>query len=253
MPLPLTVDSLDAVPESFRSEYVEKDGRFSLAVEGLEDTTALKGALKKERDAAKAAKAEAAQFAGLGFSIDEIKELVGERQKAERERAEKEGNFDKILDQHRREWEGKLTAAEQRAIAAETSERAAVVGTKLLSELTKAGASEEGIELLPDRFSARIKYELQDGKRVLTIMSADGETPMAGSNKDGTANFADLAKEAVSKYPSLFKATGAGGSGTRPDTRAGGAGNKTITRTQFAALNPQEQAATMKAGVRVVE
>jgi hypothetical protein len=250
MPLPLTVDSLDAVPESFRSEYVEKDGRFSLAVEGLEDTTALKGALKKERDRAKVA----AKYEALG-SFEELQQIIADREAAERKSAEASGNTAKILEQKEKEWTGKLTAAEQRAIAAETSERAAVVETKLLAALTKAGATEEGVELLPDRLSARIKYELQDGKRVLAIMAADGETPLAGSNKDGTATFDDLAKEAVSKYPSLFKATGAGGSGTRPDTRAGGAGGKTITRAQFAALNAHEQAAAMKpgSGVRVVE
>jgi hypothetical protein len=252
MSLQLTVDSLDAIPEAARSFYEEADGKFKLKVEGVEDTTALKGALKKERDAAKAAKAAAAQYEGLGLSAEEIKELVAEKQKAERERAEKEGNFDKILAQHRKEWEGKLTAAEQRALAAETSERGAVVGTKLMQALTKAGATEEGIDLLPDRLASRIKYELQDGKRVLTIMSADGETPLAGAGKDGTATFDDLVKEATAKFPSLFKGEGKGGSGTR-STTAGGSGGKTMTRTEFDRLPHPERRAFIGAGGKLTD
>jgi hypothetical protein len=38
MPLDLIVDTIDAVPEAFRGEYTEKEGKFHLAVTGLEKT-----------------------------------------------------------------------------------------------------------------------------------------------------------------------------------------------------------------------
>lgn len=253
MSLPLTIDSLEAAPEAVRSFYEDAgEGKFRLKVDGLEDTTALKGALKKERDAAKAARTTAAQFEGLGLTADEIKQLVTEKQEADRKAAEKEGNLEKILAQHRKDWDAKLTAAEQRAQLAEQSERGAVVGTRLLAALTKAGATEEGIELLPDRLASRIKYDTQDGKRVLAIMSADGETPLAGSNKDGTATFEDLAREALTKFPSLFKGSGAGGGGKQQSSGTAG-GGKTMPRAQFEQLSPTDKVAQMRAGVKLTD
>jgi hypothetical protein len=49
MPLPVSVESLDAIPEAARAAYVEREGAFVLDVE-LEDTSGLKSALHKERD-----------------------------------------------------------------------------------------------------------------------------------------------------------------------------------------------------------
>jgi hypothetical protein len=99
--------------------------------------------------------------------------------------------------------------------------------------------TEEGTELLPDRLANRIKFETVDGKRVLKIMAADGETPMAGSGPDGSATLDDLAKEATTKYPSLFKGSGAGGGGKQPDNRAGGSG--TTKKSDF--KNEKDRAA----------
>jgi hypothetical protein len=44
MALPLTVDTLDAVPAAFRSEYSERDGKHHLQVDGID------AVLKPHRD-----------------------------------------------------------------------------------------------------------------------------------------------------------------------------------------------------------
>ena len=49
MALKLNVESLDSVDEALRPLYVEREGKFTLNVDGIEDTAALKGALQKER------------------------------------------------------------------------------------------------------------------------------------------------------------------------------------------------------------
>jgi DNA-binding transcriptional MerR regulator len=253
MTLKLSVDTIDEVPEAVRSFYEEKDGKFSLKVEGLEDTTALKGALEKERRAARDAQKIAKQFEGLGFSADEIKALVEEKQKAEREAAAKAGDFDKILNQHREGWEKQRTTLEAELNAARASERSAIIGTSLMAALTKAGATEEGIDLMPDRLAARVKFETEDGARVVKIMAADGETPMAGSGKSGLATFDDLVKEALTKWPSLFKASGAGGGGKLPGSGAGGAGNRSMSKAEFEALPAKERAARMASGLTLTD
>lgn len=61
MPLPATVDTLDALPEAVRAHYLRtEDGRWRLDAEGVEDVTGLKSALEKERAERKALKAKLA-------------------------------------------------------------------------------------------------------------------------------------------------------------------------------------------------
>ncbi|HWV44121.1 hypothetical protein [Pseudorhodoplanes sp.] len=225
MLLKLKIDALESVDEAFRPLY-EKDGdAFKLKVEGVEDTSALKGALDKERKARADLEKKVKRWESLGKSDEEIAELLKATEEAERKKAEADGDHQKILKQLQDKWAKEKADLEAELTAARSSERGAIIGTSVMSALTKAGATEEGIDLLPDRLAGRIKYETEDGKRVLKIMQADGETPMAGSGKDGTATFDDLVKEAVAKWPSLFKGANQSGGGKQPDN-AGGAGAK---------------------------
>lgn len=252
MSLQLTVDTLDSVPETFRSLYTEKDGRFALQVEGIEDTGGLKKALETERKNAREAQRLAKQYDGLGLTADEIKALVEEKRQSEDKKLKDQGNFEAILKQKETEWSKQLETERAARTAAERSEQKAVLGTSLMSALTKLGATEEGIDLLPDRLGARIRYEMNGDSRVIRILSVDGETPMAGSAKDGFATFDDLVKEAAGKWPSLFKSNSPGGGG-KPPGSTGGTGGKTITRSAFNALSLDEQGATIKGGTRVVD
>lgn len=251
MALQLSVETLDDVPEAARPLYVEQEGKFILPVEGIEDTKGLKTALEAERKAAKEAAKIAKQFEGLGLSPDEIKALAAERKAAEEKRHRDEGNFNSILEQKQQEWQKQLEVERQAREAAEKSEHKAVIGTSLMSALTKLGATDAGVDLLPDRLAARIRYEMEDGQRVIRILSADGGTPMAGSAKDGTATFDDLVKEAMNKWPSLFNQSGAGAGG-KPASSAGGAGGKTMARAQFEALSPHERMSFVKGGGSLV-
>ena len=72
MALKLSVDKLDDVEENLRSLYVEKDGKFSLAVDGIEDTSALKEALRKERKRADDAEKQRKAWEKSGKTPDEI-------------------------------------------------------------------------------------------------------------------------------------------------------------------------------------
>ena len=113
--------------------------------------------------------------------------------------------------------------------AARASERSAVVEERLTGALAKGGATAEGLELLPERFGNRIKFETVGGKRVVKIMMADGETPMAGSASDGSATLDDLVVEAKKKFASLFKGEGGGGGGKSP-TEGNGGGRSGVTK-----------------------
>jgi len=47
--LELEVTDLNTVPEAFRGEYVARDGKFRLNVNGVEDVTGLKSALESQK------------------------------------------------------------------------------------------------------------------------------------------------------------------------------------------------------------
>ena len=49
MGLKAILETLDEVPEALRAFYVERDGKFVLDADGVEDVTGLKSALEKER------------------------------------------------------------------------------------------------------------------------------------------------------------------------------------------------------------
>lgn len=231
MALKTVVDDLETVPEALRNEYTKQDdGKYYLSVEDIDNhpsLAGLKSALGKERGSRGALEKEVKAWKSLGKTPEEIAEMVAAVEETERKKAEAAGDHAKILKQHQDSWAKEKASLEAELNAARSSERGAVVGERLLGALSKAGATEEGAELLPDRLANRIKFETIDGKRVLKIMAADGETPLAGKGADGAATLDDLVVEAKTKYPSLFKGSGAGGSGKQPDHNAGGTG---ITR-----------------------
>lgn len=234
MALKLEVDSLDGIPDALKGEYAEKDGKFRLNVDGIEDTTGLKSALEKERKANKEHAAKIKRWEALGKSEDEIAELVASAEEIARKKAGGDDDVAKALKTHQTKWTKEKTDLETELNAARASERSAIVENKVMTALSKAGATEEGVDLLPDRLAGRITFETIDGKRVLKIMQADGEMPMTGTGKDGLATFDDLVKEAQTKWPSLFKGSGQSGSGKPPGT--GGSGGKDLSK-----MSPQER------------
>lgn len=251
MPLPLIVESLDKIPEAVRGEYVEQDGKYRLNVDGWEDTTALKNALASEKTRLKDAKAKLQRWETLGKSDEEVAELLKKQAEQEAELAKKSGNFDAVLAQHQKKWADEKSALESELASTRASERSAIIETSVTTALTKAKVTKDGLDLLPERLGRRINFETVDGKRVISIMQADGKTPMAGTGPDGLATFDDLVKETVKNFPSLFEGSGGGG-GSSPKN-AGGSGGKSIARKDFFALSPAEQAAKVKAGFTVTD
>lgn len=253
MPLKLVLDKIEDAPEALRSEYTEKDGKFHLNVDGIEDTSGLKKALDTERKTARELAKKVKRWEDLGKTDEEIEQLLKNQEEMERKKAEADGDHAKILKQHQDKWEKDRAKLEAELNAARLSERGAIIGTSVMTALTKAGATEEGMDLLPDRLASRVAFETKDGARVIRIMQADGETPLAGSGKDGAATFDDLVKEAVGKWPSLFKGSGRTGSGTPPNNGAGGTGKKTLSRAEFERLPPMERSSIIRSGVSLTD
>lgn len=248
------VESLDAIDDALKPLYAEADdGKFRLKVEGLpkpEDNSGLKSALEKERQRAR----KVDDYEKLGKTPDEIRELLEREAKAEEERRKKAGDFEAIRKQDREAFDKEKADLVNERDAARASERSAIISHQLTAALAKAGATEDGLEFLPERLSGRIKIETVDGKRVTKIMQADGETPMAGSSAQGMATFEDLAKEASTKHPGLFKSERPGGGGTPPNKgTAGGGSGKQMLRTEFEGMGTAERQKFMREGGRLID
>lgn len=245
--LKLTVDTLDGVAEPIRALYEPKDGKFALKVEGLEDTSGLKSALQKEREAARAAK----EYQALGLSPAEIAELKLARDKAEEEKARAAGDFDKIRGKLTEQHQSELARLRSELEAVQASEHRAVVTTGLMAALAEAGATNEGLEVLSTILQGRAKIEATDGKRVVKVLDADGVPMIGKGGKD--AGFADLAEWAVSKYPSLFKSKTMAGSGTPSGGNSAGSAKRTMSRAEFLKLSPAEASKAALAGLQIID
>lgn len=215
-----------------------------------EDTTALKSALQKERERARALEKQAKEFAGLGLSPQEIAEMKAQREQAEEEAARKAGEWDKLREKLQTQFETDKKTLLERLSAVEASEHEARVESGLKSALIEAGVTEEGASILPDLLKNRAKIESVDGKRVVKIFDTDGSQMLTKAGRDAT--FADLAAAAAEKYPSLFKAMTKPGSGTPPGGNgAGRADTQTVKASALEAMTAAQKAAYFKANPNV--
>jgi hypothetical protein len=123
-----------------------------------------------------------------------------------------------------------------------------ILRTGVANALAEAGVTDEGRDLLQERLLGRVRFDVIDGEKAITVMQADGKTLMAGSGSGKRATLAELAGETAAKYPSMFRQ--GGGSGPK----AGGVQEANVlSRKEFDSLSPTEQAAKMRAGFRLVD
>ena len=250
--LPLSVDKLDTVPEAQRSLYVEKDGKHVLDVTGLEDTSGLKSALEKERQAVKDAKAAAraleAQFAGI--DPVKVKEMMARLDQDGEAALIAAGKLDEVITKRteklRVELQKQVDAAHAEAKAA--AGRAGKFSQRVLDNHIRAAAAKAGLHThaVEDAlFRARTMFTLtEDGDAVQ--LDADGK-PVLG--KDGKSNFtpAEWMESMKETAPHWFPAGSSGGGGAGSGSGAGGA--KVISRSAFNALSADEKSVIAKTHV----
>lgn len=255
MPLELIVDDINAVPEAFRGEYTEKDGKFQLAVTGLEKTYVPRDALTKaNNEAAQRRHALTAwETAVAGKSVEEVQTLIADFDSGKFNKGKTKEEFDAALAQHKTAAEQKAAALAAERDTAYNAARKAIVDGELKGALATAKATKTGMSMLPQILGARIELKFENGEPVRRIMAADGKSPMIGTGPDGFATLDDLMKDVVKTYPDLFEGSGAGGGGSPPRGGGGGGGGLTMTKAEFDALPPKDRAAkATTAGFKIV-
>jgi hypothetical protein len=218
MALKLIVDKLDDIPEALRGEYTEKDGKFHLGVDGLEDTGGLKTALQKERADRAAYEKQVKAWQGLGKSPDEIKELLEAQARADEDKATKAGEWDKLKAQMNEKHDAALRSKDETISAMRMRLNAELVDAKAVAAIAAA----KGVpELLLPHVQRHVKV---DADFNVQVVDDKGDPRVNGKGEPLT--IADLVAEMRGSevFGRAFEGSGQSGSGKQPGNGAGGAG-----------------------------
>ena len=237
MPINLSWDSRDAIPEQMRDIAVERDGKWVFEAETSEDVQGLKKALDDERKRRAQAEKAAKQFEGI--DAEKAKQLLDETHKAEEEKAKAAGQWEnwkaQMTAQHEAE---KKTLTEQIAALERDLNEQMVTATAM-----QAIATEKGVAaLLLPHIGAKVVID--NGKREVRILDASGNVRYGKNGQPLTIAERVQEMKADPIFGRAFEATGAGGSGADANTRAGARG------IDWSKLSPTERLkAAREAGI----
>ena len=245
--IPMTSDTLEAIPEAQRALYKESNGKFVLDVDGYEDPVGLKSALGKERDRANTAEKQAKAWASMGKTPDEITALVQAAAQAETDKLGKSGEWDKLKAQMADQHKAELAKKDGRIGTLTKSLEARLID----ADATAAIAAAKGVPaLLLPHVRAAVKVIEENGDFKVQVVDAAGNPRVNG--KGEFLSIADLVAEMKTDdiFGRAFEPSGTTGSGA---ANSGASGGKTIKQAAFDALAPKARAAAMAAGLQVVE
>lgn len=247
--LDLIVDSLDNVPEHFKSEYTKgEDGKFHLSVSGVEDVSGLKSALQKERDEAKKLREQVKAFDGIDPS--KANEALEKLRKLEEKQLLDSGEVDKVIENRTRLMQqdhqaqvAKLTEALQTVEKERDSSRLmlseAVIQRGIIDAVNEVGQPRK--EALLDIIQrGKLTWRL-DEKGAPIPVNEDGTTIYG---KDGKApmTMKEWGQTLLETAPHLFlesKGGGARGSVT-------GGNGKVMSADDYAKLTPAQKLANAR-------
>jgi len=216
MALKLNVEKLDEVEESFRPLYVEKDGKFSLAVEGIEDTSGLKSALAAERKRASDLEKKVKGWEKSGKTPEEIQELLDAHETRQQSESERKGEWDKLRAQMNDKHAKDLQAKDETIGAMRRRLEAELVDAKATAAIADAGGKPKVLLNVVKQFTK------VDENFNVQIVDAKGDPRVNGKGEPLT--IADLVAEikADEDYGANFKGSNQSGSGKQPDNAGGG-------------------------------
>lgn len=235
--LKVLVDKLDDVEEPFRGLYVEtEDKKFRLDAD-IEDVTGLKNSVQATRKERDEAQKQIQAWKKLGKTPEEIEALLAQQEEAERTKAEKAGEWDKLKVQMNEKHQQELAKRED-----EIKKRDAQIERLMIeSTATQAIAAAEGVPtLLLPHIKASTKILHEDGQYSVRVVDDKGNPRVNG--KGDFLTIADLVEEMKKSevFGVAFKAKGGGG-GAPP--AGGGGGNPPAGGKPRSKMTQQEKSA----------
>lgn len=236
MALKLMIDSLDGVDEALRPLYVEKDGKFALAVDGVEDTSGLKNALAAERKRAADLEKQTKAWKTLGKTPEEIAELVDAAELKAQTDAERKGEWDKLRAQMNDKHAQDLKLKDETIGQMRKRLQAELVDAKAVSAI----ASAKGV---PDLLLPHVqRFTKVDDDFNVVVVDAKGDPRVNG--KGDPLSIADLIEEMKANeiFGRAFEGSGQSGSGMRPNSGGGGNPAGRITWDDLQGSTPTQRA-----------
>ncbi len=238
MALPTLIDSLEAVAEPFRSEYkATADGKFLLDTVphesgwALENVTALKVTVGKERNRANDAEKKVKAYASFdGLDPEQVKtsltrltelEALDPAKEADKIAETKYKNrLDDLVKQHKTKEETLTSALQQR----DTKLQKLIVDSEITNVLAKHAPN--SVELLSPHVSKFVRVREVNGDFVREVVDAEGN-PRIGDAHGTPMSVEQLVLEMRDKpaFSLAFPSSGTTGSGTQPNGSNKPAGN----------------------------
>ncbi len=227
MALKLSVDSLDGLDDNIKGLYVEKEGKFVLPVDGIEDTSGLKSALQKERKTAADLEKQTRAWKSFGKTPEEIQTLLDEQERKERSEAERRGEFDKILAQVNEKNKSLLDAERSANEALKTKYKSKIIDREAVSAIAAAKGSPELLLPVVQKF---IRVDENDN-----VIVVDSKGDPRVNDKGGSLTLAELVNEMRSSdiYGRAFDGSGQSGSGMPPSNGTSGGTGGRITKADL--------------------
>jgi hypothetical protein len=223
MALKLKYASRDQIPPEVAAHAVERDGAWTLEIEGAVD----KGRLDEMRNTSVAALKERDELKTRfeGIDPDEVRKLVQEKKALEEQQRLKAGEFDKVLEARlktaKTEWDKQFAAVTSERDAANARLVTVEIDQAVLSEATKRGLRPTALPDITAR--ARSTFKLVNG--VPQALAADGQTVRVGKDGITPMTLAEWIDTQVSDAPHLFEANAGGGAA---GNGSGGVGNRSV-------------------------
>ena len=223
MPLPASFDTLEAIPEAFRSGYIEREGKFVL---DDSDTRGLRDSQKRLLDEKKRADAELGKFReALGDAKPEdVAAILKAHRDGEEERQKKAGEFDKLVEKRvnetKAEYEKRL--AETLPYKQKYEDRELEIAIR--DAMGKTGITKQSSQLLAIEATKGKTVKLDPTTGKPTVYDADGDPTGVTLEKYFSETF-------KTEFPQLYEPAGGSGGGSTGGngTRKGADGAITLT------------------------
>jgi hypothetical protein len=217
--LKLAVDSLDGMDEATKAFYVEDNGKFKLAVDGLEDTSGLKSALQKERRDRAELEKKVKRWDALGKSDDEISELLKRHEETQQTEAERKGEWDKLRAQMNEKHAAEIKARDEKL----TAKDKAVAKYLIDSAATAAIAEAQGnARLLLPHVQQHVRVVEEGGEFIVRVVDAKGDPRVNAKGEHLTISELVAEMRQSEDFGAAFKGAGHSGGGTPPGNSNGG-------------------------------
>lgn len=254
MPVTISYDTADAVPESLKNHVTEKDGKFVFEAEPLTEVektrskyTKLSGDLDLLRGKYK--RYEKLDTLGDDLDVDELLSLRELKKQGKPLTADEKAELERIHGKTVEKLKGESTQLAERlkSYESELKKYKLTDPIRAIATSEKVGMFAEDFDLAWTEISSRFRLVEEDGKKArIVVLDEDGDA----TDIKIEDFFSKLYKQ---QRPKFFKASDKGGSGAPSNNNGGGGSGKTLTRSAFNGLSPADQSKFFRDGGRLAE